>query len=94
VDVLANGNIEQRERPIDTEIIERLDHRNYNEALAELIDDQRQRDIERLEQIRSTQLPAARLYAAGMLAWLSQRQIAKLTNHSQSTISQLIRTIK
>ena len=94
VDTLANGNYEQRERPIDTDVIERGDHRDYNQVLGELIEDTRQRDIERLERVRAMSNPRARLYAAGALAGLTQRQIAKLSNHSQSRINQLIREIR
>jgi len=94
VDTLANGNTEQRERPMDTDIIECTDQRNYNDVLAERIEDVRQRDIERLERIRSIIEPRARLYAAGALAGLTQRQIGKLTNHSQSRVNQLISGIR
>lgn len=94
VDVLANGNYEQRERPIDNDIIERTDQRNYNQVLSELIEDTRQRDIDRLERIRTMINHRARLFAAGALAGLTQRQMAKLTNQSQSRINQLIKAIR
>jgi hypothetical protein len=94
VDTLANGNYEQRERPIDTDIIERGDHRDYNQVLGELIEDARQRDIERLERIRSIANYRQRMIAACILAGIPQHNIAILAHISQSRISRLYRGVR
>ena len=94
VDTLVNGNDRPRERPIPDDIIDRTGQRDYNAALAELIEDHEARDIERLEAIRTISDMRSRLIAASILVGIPQGQIAKLANISQGRISQLYRAIK
>ena len=74
-------------------IIDRTGQRDYNAALAELIEDQRNRDANALEDIRAIANARTRLIAAAILAYIPQRTIAQLINHSQGRISQLYHAI-
>jgi len=94
MEIIANGHSPQRERPIPDDIIDRTGQRDYNAALAELIEDHEARDIERLEAIRTISDMRSRLIAASILVGIPQGQIAKLANISQGRISQLYRAIK
>lgn len=93
-DFLANGNVPQREIQIPTNIIEHTGQQDYNAVLAELIEDNRNRDANRIEAIRTIPDMRMRLIAAAILAHIPQRTIAGLTNHSQSRINQLYQSIK
>ena len=93
MEIIANGHSPQRERPIPDDIIDRTGQRDYNAALAELIEDQRNRDANALEDIRAIANARTRLIAAAILAYIPQRTIAQLINHSQGRISQLYHAI-
>ena len=93
VDHIANGNYKRKETSIPGDLLDRTSQSSYNEALSELIEDKRNRDANRLEYIRTIINYHTRLIAAAALADIPQREIAKLTNHSQSRISQLFQSI-
>jgi hypothetical protein len=93
VDHIANGNIKRKEVHIPSDLLDRTSQSSYNEALSELIEDKRNKDANRLEYIRTIINYHTRLIAAAALADIPQRIIAKLTNHSQSRISQLYQSI-
>ena len=94
VDVLANGNTQQREHPIPDDVLDRTSQRDYNTSLYELIIDHEARDIERLEAIRTIGDYRIRMIAAGILVGIPQNQISKCAHISQSRISRLYRGVR
>lgn len=93
VDYITNGKIKRKETSIPGNLLDRTSQGSYNDALSELIEDKRNRDANRLEYIRTIENYHIRIIAAAVLADIPQRIIAKMTNHSQSRISQLYQSI-
>jgi hypothetical protein len=89
----ANNNAPLREQLITPDIIEDVDQRPYGDALSELIEDQRNRDANRLDMIRAMPDTRGRLIAAGILAHIPQQNIASLMHIHQSTISRIYRIV-
>ena len=83
-----NGIKPPQEEPFDP------DHRppptiDYKDVLVEIMADKEARDIERLETIREIKPMRRRLIAAGLLAWMTQKEIASETHISQTRISRI-----
>jgi len=93
-DYYADGNIPQREQQISSIIVDSTGQQDYNAVLAEYIEDQRTRDANRVESIRSIQDYRLRIIAAATLVNIPQRIIAKMSNQSQANISKLYQHLK
>jgi len=93
VDAIINGKDRPREQRIPDNIRDSTSQQSYNDALSELIEDQRNRDANRCEQIRAIKDYRIRIIAAGALVDIPQRETAKLINHSQGRVSQLYQLI-
>lgn len=89
--MMANGNDPLREPLLRREIA--VPTGNYNDVLSEMIEDVRQRDIERLEIIRAIPDMRIRAISACVLVGINQRDIASLMHQHQSTISRLYRIV-
>ena len=93
VDMIANGNTPMREHPIPDDILDHTSQADYKDALSELIEDKRNRDANRCEQVRAIKNYRIRIIAAAALVDIPQRETAKLINHSQGRVSQLYQSI-
>jgi len=95
-ELYVNGNTPCRERIAKPEALQHLPQSNYNDTLAEMAEDTRQRDIERLESIRliDAALPTlARKKAilSMMLTDMTQRDISEILHMTQQRVSAISR---
>jgi len=86
MDNYVNGKTPRREKLLN-QSGDHIPQSNYNDVIAELINDQQSRDNERIEAIRLIPDYRRRLIMAAVLANIPQQHIAKICNISQAAIS-------
>ena len=83
-----DGNKARREALL-REPAEQQPTSDYNQVLAELMEDKAARNETRLEAIRDVKQPRRRLVLAATLAGMTQKEIAQQTHISQGRISRI-----